>query len=188
MLRFWWFPWVIILVLALGIGRLGAEMYLVDRGPNSLYEFPQVETPVAFVSSDMRLYAYHWDSLQPLTLIVVRFDRPGIETCEVGAGFRRWFALLTDVRNGGRIEGGSPGFDFRDWASLTLGEEWEEHDLSATRFVAQIPRASEDGPVIVERFGNYYVVEDADLEAWSLIWSGCAGLGRGVVKHRAAAR
>jgi hypothetical protein len=57
-LRSWWFPWVIILILLLGIGRLGAEMYLVDRGPNSLYQFEPFETPVAFVASDMRLYAY----------------------------------------------------------------------------------------------------------------------------------
>jgi hypothetical protein len=179
MLRSWWLPWVIILVLAFGIGRLGAEIYLVDRGPNSLYEFPQIETPVAFVAQDMRLYAYHWASLQPLTLIVVRVDRPGIETCEAGAGFRRWFALLTDVRNGGRIEDESSDFDSLDWASLTIGEEWEEHGLAATRFVAHIPRAGEDGPVIIERFSSYYVVKDADLEAWGLIWSGCAGLGAG---------
>jgi len=178
-LRSWWLPWVIILVLALGIGRLGAEIYLVDRGPNSLYEFPQIETPVAFVAQDMRLYAYHWDSLQPLTLIVVRFDKPGIETCEAGAGFRRWFALLTDVRNGGRIEDESFDFGSLDWASLTIGEEWEEHGLAATRFVAHIPRGGEDGPVIVERFSSYYVVKDADLEAWGLIWYGCAGLGAG---------
>ena len=179
MLRSWWLPWVIILMLALGIGKLGAEIYIVDRGPNSLYEFPQIETPVAFVAQDMRLYAYRWDHSQPLSIIVLRPDKPGIETCIAGEGFARWFALLTDVRNGGRIEGESPGFDSRDWASLTIGEEWEEHGLSATRFVAHIPRGGEDGPVIVERFGNYYVVEDADPEAWGLIWSGCAGLGAG---------
>jgi hypothetical protein len=179
MLRSWWFPWVIILVLALGIGRLGAEIYLVDRGPNSIYQFEPFETPVAVVSSDMRLYAYRWNDAQPLSIVVLRPGNPGIETCIAGKGFERWFALLTDVRNGGRIEGESPGFDSRDWASLTIGEEWEEHDLSATRFVAHIPRAGEDGPVIVEQYSSYYVVKDADLEAWSLIWSGCAGLGAG---------
>jgi hypothetical protein len=179
MLRSWWFPWVIILVLALGIGRLGAEMYFVDRGPNALYQFDPFETPVAFVSSDMRLYAYRWDYLQPLTLVVLRSDKPGIETCAAGEGFKRWFALLTDVRNGGRIEDESFDFDSLDWASLTIGEEWEEHGLAATRFVAHIPRGGEDGPVIVERFSSYYVVKDADLEAWGLIWYGCAGLGAG---------
>jgi hypothetical protein len=45
--------------------------------------------------------------------------------------------------------------------------------------VAHIPRGGEDGPVIVERFSSYYVVKDADLEAWGLIWYGCAGLGAG---------
>jgi hypothetical protein len=166
-------------VLALGIGRLGAEIYLVDRGPNSIYQFEPFETPVAVVASDMRLYAYRWDDAQPLSIVVLRPDKPGIETCIAGEGFERWFALLTDVRNGGRIESESFDFDSLDWASLTIGEEWEEHGLAATRFVAHIPRGGEDGPVIVEQFGNYYVLEDADPEAWRLIWSGCAGLGAG---------
>jgi hypothetical protein len=32
-----------------------------------------------------RLYAYRWDYLQPLTLVVLRSDKPGIETCAQGA-------------------------------------------------------------------------------------------------------
>ena len=164
MLRSWWFPWLIILVLLLGIGRLGAEMYLMDRGPKSLYQFPRIETPVAFVAQDMRLYAYHWDSLQPLTLMVVRADKRGIETCEAGAGFRRWFALLTDVRDGGRIDGESFDFDPVHWASVTIGEEWQRAGGGGTRFAAHIPHSG-DGPVIVELYGTCYVVEDADREA-----------------------
>ena len=81
--------------------------------------------------------------------------------------------------NGGRIEDAPSEFDSLDWASLTIGEEWQEHGLAATRFVAHIPPPGDDGPVIVERFGSYYVVKDADLETWGLIWSGCAGLGAG---------
>ena len=43
-------------------------------------------------------------------------------------------------------------------------------------FEVHIPRDG-DGPVIVERDGIYHAVQDANSGAWSLIWSGCAGLG-----------
>lgn len=176
MLRSWWLPWSIILMLLLGIGGLEADLRLSRRGPISIHRFQPFETPVAVVAADMRLYAYRWAPGDPLTILVMRADGTGIETCAAGEGFARWFELLTDVRNGGQLEPESVDLESAEWASVTVGEEWENGGGGGTRFAALIPREGE-GPVIVESFGTYYVVKNADPTVWGLIWSGCAGLG-----------
>ena len=177
MLRSWWLPWVLVLTLLLGIGAPEIYIYLSNYRPmswNYLYSFGPDPLPVSLIGEDRRVQIYRFRPEEPLQVLVIRQDVPGIERCEAGAGFERWFRLLERLGSEGPAE--TDGHGTEGWASLTVGDEMLEGSWQGVQFEVHIPRDGE-GPVIIERDGFYYEVEDANAQAWSLIWSGCAGLG-----------
>ena len=177
MLQSWWLPWVLVLTLLLGIGAPEIFFYLTNYRPLSwdyLYSFGPDPLPVSLIGEDRRIQVYRFRPEEPLQVLVIRQDVPGIERCEAGAGFERWFRLLERVGSDGPAE--TDGHGTEGWVSLTVGDEMSEGSWQGVQFEVHIPRDG-DGPVIVERDGIYHAVQDANAEAWSLIWSGCAGLG-----------
>jgi hypothetical protein len=179
MLQSWWLPWVLVLTLLLGIGAPEIYFYLSNYRPLSwdyLYSFGPDPLPVSLIGKDQRVYVYRFRPEEPLQILVIRQGMPDIERCEAGAGFERWSRLLERVGSEGSAE--TDGHGTEGWASLTVGEEMSEGSWQGVQFEVHIPRDG-DGPVIVERDGLYHAVQDANSEAWSRIWSGCAGLGAG---------
>jgi hypothetical protein len=160
-------------ILVLGVAALEAYRYVRSLGPIlgwPLYGFTSDQLAVTFIAEDLRLTAYRWTTEEPFTILVVTPGTAEIERCVAGEGFARWLGVLSDIRNGGKLN------DLRDfsspgWGSLTIGDEgW-----GGIQFLVHIPRTG-DGPVIVESDVEYYAVDYADSAVWSLIWSGCAGL------------
>ncbi|MGH2619635.1 MAG: hypothetical protein ACRDHG_03565 [Anaerolineales bacterium] len=177
MLRSWWLPWALIAVLLLGIGGPEAYFYFSSRGPiprRGLYGFTIGLLPVTLVAEDQRVYVYRLQLEEPLQILVMRKGTAKIERCKAGEGFHRWFKLLEDIRSGGRLD--IDDFSSPGWASLTVGDEMVDGSWGGIQFQVHIPRDGE-GPVVVERDGEYYAVDEANPNAWGLIWSGCAGLG-----------
>jgi hypothetical protein len=177
MFRSWWLPWVLVLTLLLGIGAPEIYFYLSNYRPLSwdyLYSFGPDPLPVTLIGEDQRVHVYRFRPEEPLRILVIRQGMPDIERCEAGAGFARWFRLLERVGSEGPAE--TDGHGTEGWASLTVGDEMSEGSWQGVQFEVHIPRDG-DGPVIVERDGLYHAVQDANSEAWSRIWSGCAGLG-----------
>ena len=172
-------PWVLALTLLLGIGAPEIFFYLSNYRPLSwdyLYSFGPDPLPVSLIGEDRRVQIYRFRPGEPLQVLVIRQDVPGIERCEAGAGFERWFRLLERVGSEGPVE--TNGLGTEGWASLTIGDEMSEGSWQGVQFEVHIPRDG-DGPVIVERDGLYHTVQDANAEAWSRIWSGCAALRAG---------
>lgn len=170
--------WVMAAILVLGGAGQMTYRYVRSLGPMlgwPLYGFTSDQLAVTFIAEDRRLYAYRWDPEEPLTILVATRGTAEIERCVAGEGFARWFEAVSEIRNGGKLldlsDFSSPG-----WGSLTIGDEVVDGGWGGIQFLVHIPRTGE-GPVIVESDHDYYAVDDADPAVWSLIWSGCAGLG-----------
>jgi hypothetical protein len=177
MLQSWWLPWVLGLVLLLGIGAPEILFFLNNQWRlhgDYLYDFGPDLRPVTLIGDDERIHVYRFRPEEPLQILVTRQGMPDTERCQAGEGFERWFTLLEDLRSDGPAE--TNGHGTEGWASLTVGDELAEGSWQGVQFEVHIPRDGH-GPVIVERDGVYHEVEDANAEAWSLIWSGCTGLG-----------
>ena len=179
MLRSWWLPWVLVLTLLLGIGGPEIFFYVMSyRRPHGdyLYGFGPDPLPVTLIGDNQRVHVYRFGPEEPLQILVIGHGMQDVERCQAGDGFERWFRLLEDLRSDGPAE--TNGHGTEGWASLTVGDEMAEGSWQGVQFEVHIPRDG-DGSVIVERDGLYHEVEDANPEAWSLIWSGCAALGAG---------
>jgi hypothetical protein len=177
MLRSWWLPWVLVLTLLLGIGAPEIFFFLNNQSRlhgDYLYGFGPDLLPVTLTGKDERIHVYRFRPEDPLQILVLREGMQNVSRCEAGEGFERWFGLLEDLRSDGPAE--TNGHGTEGWASLTVGDEMADGSWQGVQFEVHIPRDGE-GPVIVERDGLYHEVEDANAAAWSLIWSGCAGLG-----------
>ncbi len=177
MLQSWWLPWVLVLTLLLGIGAPEIYFYLSNYRPPSgdyLYSFGSDTLSLTLIGEDQHVHVYRFRSGEPLQILVIRDGIPDVERCDAGEGFERWFKLLEFVRDGGPAE--ADDYGTQGWGHVTVVEEMADGSWQGVSFEMNIPRDG-DGQVIVERDGWYHEVEDANAEAWSLIWSGCAGLG-----------
>jgi hypothetical protein len=177
MLQSWWLPWVLVLTLLLGIGAPEIFFFLNNQWRlhgDYLYGFGPDLRSVTLIGEEERIHVYRFRPEDPLQILVLRQGMQDVSRCQAGEGFERWFGLLEDLRSDGPAE--TNGHGTEGWASLTVGDEMADGSWQGVQFEVHIPRDG-DGPVIVERDGLYHEVEDANAAAWSLIWSGCAGLG-----------
>jgi hypothetical protein len=176
MLSSWWLPWVLVLTLLLGIGAPEIYLYASNHRPpgDHLYSFGSDTVSLTLIGEDQLVHIYRFRPEEPLQILVIRQGMPDIERCQAGEGFERWFKLLELVRGASQAKADDLGT--QGWGHLTVGEEMADGSWQGVSFELHIPRDGH-GPVIVEHTGLYHEVEDANAEAWALIWSGCAGLG-----------
>lgn len=171
-----WFGWAALPLIALGgASAIDWSYYFAEDEPLEPGQFyrinPDLVTGVVFSAADYKLYAYRWTAEDNFRIAVLRPGREGVEECDAGEAFARWFEMTTEMPIGRKLDRivdpvtGS-------WVVLELSDATV---LEGAESRLRLPATP--GEPIIWQFGQDQYPLGWSPEEFGIVKSGCAGLG-----------